>query len=470
MKKFFDHIKKQDKLIKLTFLLIVFFFFLYTKVFVLHNRISFGWDQEYFSNVVWDILNNHKFTLLGPRVNNDLGFFLGPYFIYSLVPFYFLGNMSPWSLYFFLITINLSFAILSYFILKKIFTERLAILFILLWSISPMLQQIEFTPWNPSFIPLGVLLTIFILKKINNNPASKSWWLILGLIQGLFLHMHMQFAFVTFFCIIFLIHTLTYKSIPKKNYFLSLLAFFLTFTPLIIFDLRHNFLNSRLFINFFIEGGGNIKDYHAYIPVLLNFLNPLLLFSSTIFLSIIYLLVLVLSLYLTYKRKKFFRSFYLAFTALLILTPLVFSLYGIRPSEYYFLYLIPFLYIFLIDLFKDKKGNIILFFYICLIILYNINKISEKTKYDFRSLAAKEKVVKVLKEKIGNKKYSISFYGEDGLDTGFRYLMKYHKLNVSFDGKNELIEIGIPARETSTKVGIYAITFTKNNKPGIYKE
>ena len=81
---------------KTVFILIsLFFVFMFLRFYNIEERIIFDWDQEQFSYQIKNIVENKDFTLLGPRANNDRGFFLGPYFTYLLVPFYMFRNLHP---------------------------------------------------------------------------------------------------------------------------------------------------------------------------------------------------------------------------------------------------------------------------------------------------------------------------------------------------------------------------------------
>src|SRR3989339_69194 len=85
----------------------------------------------------------HNFTLLGQRVNNDAGFFLAPYLTYLLVPFYVIFKLSPYSLYFFVIIANILFFGASYFIIKKVFSQKHALWFLIFWTVNFMAQTYD---------------------------------------------------------------------------------------------------------------------------------------------------------------------------------------------------------------------------------------------------------------------------------------------------------------------------------------
>ncbi len=115
---------------------LIFIVFAYLRFYNLQNRIIFDWDQEHYAYEIKNIVQNHKLTLIGPRANNDKGFFLAPYFTYLMVPFYLITNLHPNGSIYFLIAYNLLFYGLSFFVVKKIFNLPSAILFLFFWTIN----------------------------------------------------------------------------------------------------------------------------------------------------------------------------------------------------------------------------------------------------------------------------------------------------------------------------------------------
>ena len=134
-------------------LIAVFIIFAFLRFYNLDQRINFDWDQEQYSYQVEKIIKG-DITLIGPRINNDTGFFLGPYFTYILVPFYLLRNLHPTALIDFVETYNIIFFIASYLVISKLFSKKHALMFLLLWSVNSLLVVYDTLPLNPLLIPL----------------------------------------------------------------------------------------------------------------------------------------------------------------------------------------------------------------------------------------------------------------------------------------------------------------------------
>ena len=77
------------------YLILIFLLFAFTRFYNLEYRVIFGLDQEQLAQQVWNIVRHGDLTLLGPRANNDLGFFLAPYLTYLLLPLYVVTGLYP---------------------------------------------------------------------------------------------------------------------------------------------------------------------------------------------------------------------------------------------------------------------------------------------------------------------------------------------------------------------------------------
>lgn len=445
-------------------LLMLFCLFLFLRFYLLSERLIFEWDQQQFSNQIFDIIVNKKLTLLGPRVISDAGFFLSPYFTYLLLPFYLISSLDPLVLVWFLILVNLIFFITSYLVIKKIFSQKTSYLFLFLWTFSSQLITYDTTAWWPVLIPLGVLLVWYWLAQITKKFLSTKYWVFLGLTLGFFLNMHFQFIFIIIFAFIFLLQlSLSKKNLPKQKIKLFgclILALGITFLPIILFDLRHNFLNSKLFINFLFHAGvvldRNQTSFFNWIPVLTNLFQQFLFTKNQLLTIVFYLFIAVLSFeqISTTKKDLFKRYFFTSFLIVWGLMILLFAWYGHRPSEYYFLVFLPFIIILIIDFFKKNKLALIAYLltYVVINQANSIDRYNRKT-YGYKTgLIKKREVVFRIKKIKGP--FRIFFNGYPGVDNGFHYLLRWQKIESNEKSKKHL-EIYFPEINSKKKESRY---------------
>jgi len=412
-------------------LVVVLVLFLFLRFWQIDNRIQFNWDQERDAWQIKEILAGN-FTLIGPRVLGADNFFLGPYFYYLLAPFYFFSHLHPRGMIYFLLFYNLLFFSFAWLFLKKRFSKKVAFPFLALWAVNPAIIKADVICWNPVVIPLLVLLLWFWLEK---TKSEKGWfWPTgLGFLLSLGINFHFQFMFIIIFAIAYLVFD-KFKEI--KKWFLIAIGFLFGFLPLIVFDLRHNFLNTKLLLKF-IERHGQAGNWLAWRPVIQNYFQDGFSFPFPSLVAALILPILGFILLIQYKKiSVFWRSAGFLF---LIILP-VFAIYGQRPSEYYFNFLWPFLILMLAKLLSNKKNwALIIFLFLFVFSFYHSFKSIHSQPL---SLHSKEVIIKKIAEY--NKPVDVYFDVPLGRETGYRYLLDYYQVEINHKA-NHAFEIVIPA-------------------------
>ncbi len=457
--------KRRQIIIEFFLIGLVFILFAFFRFYNLDRRIGFDWDQERDANIIKQLLINHKLTLIGPRVVSESGFFLGPYFIYLLAPFYLLSNFHPQGLIYFIIFYNIIFFAFGYLILKKIYGPYHSLVFLFFWGVNFLLIKFDINSWNPILIPFGIIIIWLILYKIFKNNVSSDW-LFLGLSLGFFVNMHFQFIFITLFSAFFLIlYQIKKKAFDFKNVIISILGFLIMFIPLLIFDLRHHFLNIHAFINFFFfQKTKTNYDPNVWLTVFTYFLQPVIYLRSELLAKLFYFILLLIIIYLSQRKKKIHKLFYYSTLFLWLIFPLFFILYGKRPSEYYFVFLYPFIFISLIDFAFTVKKNYLVYLLILLLFICNIQNSISYLRDNVFSLYYKDLAIKKLKKLTENKKFNISFDVLPGRDNGFRYLIDYYQIKPTGNWQDPLVQIRIPPKEDDIRIKAFGIKIPKELK------
>jgi len=438
---FWNHKHNRIQLLLLAALFILYFL---PRFYNIQHRIGFDWDQEKIATEVRNVVRDHKLSLLGPRANNDLGFFLAPYFNYMMIPFFLLTGLHPWAFVIFLIIYNLVFFIIAFFVVRNMFSNQVALSFLFIWALNTVLFEADIGPWWPVVIPLGVIITWNLLWNIYYTNTRHDWAL-LGLTLGVFVNMHFQFVFIIAFSAVFLIlHARKTKQFALKTTIL-LCSFVAVFTPLFLFDLRHQFLNTNLFLHFFTNSDANMPhDMFSWIPVLTNAFLPFLFIKLTWLTYLFYGIVGSTMIYLTMKKKKFARLFYISSLVLWGLTLLGFAIYGKRPSEYYYIFTYAFIIVALSDLLITLNKKYILYTLLIVYTLFSVPLIITKISTIGLSLYKKDRAIQKLKTLVEGKKCNISYNVPLGRDNGFKYLVEYYKIKQTGNWSDPLVEIRIP--------------------------
>ncbi|PJE63812.1 hypothetical protein COU89_01205 [Candidatus Roizmanbacteria bacterium CG10_big_fil_rev_8_21_14_0_10_45_7] len=435
-----------------------------TRFWQLDQRIIFDWDQEQFSNQIYDIITLNKFTLLGPRVTDDLGFFLAPYFTYILVPFYLLTNLDPSALIIFMVAINSLFFIASYKIISKMFSASHALGFLALWTFSSYHVKYDSIPWWPIYLPLGVVLVWYLLNRIRTKNRSLDWALLGGSL-GFFSNMHFQFIVMGVFCGLYLFLMFRNNKTVVFAWTKAALAvgsFLIMFTPLLLFDLRHDFLNTNLMLGYFVRSGtATQKDMWVWREVFANTFIPYT-YMRSVAVSLIIGAGLIWGAWWLGKNStdKAKALFFTATAYLLILIPVIFAAYGKRPSEYYFMVFFPFITLVIAHLLVKLSKTIAVVLFV-FYILGNMANIRYELVTNPQGLAAKKSIVMKIKERVGDNNYTISFDGPPNTDTGFKYLLKVRSMPYGLTENYSMIGVHIPAKPGDVVQQPYGITIPK---------
>ena len=451
-------LKKFSFLIPLLFVFLIFSFF---RFYHLNERVIFDWDQERDAFIIKQILTENKLTLIGPRVLGPEGFFLGPYFTYLLTPFYFITTLHPQAIVLFIVLYNLTFFALAYWLLQKLFNRQTALIFLLIWSLHLSLIEIDQIAWNPILVPLMVVFSWFFLAKYFKKP-SLFFSLIIGLIIGMGINFHFQLIYLIPFSLVFLIN----KKLNFKRIMTFLIGIGLTFLPLFLFDLRHQFLNTRLLINFLTPKNGG-ADLFAWLPVWQNISSGFGGFNLPFFPILFYLLPLGMIIFLwRQEAEEFKKKFYLAATILWLIFPFGFTIFGQRPSEYYFNFLYPFLVLFLtLFLIKVMRKWQLVFLLLLFLLLFKGSQLVSRLGPKQLGLSYKEKVVLRIGEIAKKEKFNVSYSVPPGMDAGYHYLFDFYQVNPSQNSDDPLFQIVIPPQEVDETYGRIGLKIPPGFKP-----
>jgi hypothetical protein len=241
------------------------------------------------------------------------------------------------------------------------------------------------------------------------------------------------------------------------------------FLPLFIFDLRHQFLNTKAFFNFFFGSEKALnKDLSIWWSVFGNFLKPLILvgdpFKNQWPTKIFYFLNLFIIFFLQKKEKGFKKRFFQSSLILWIFFPLAFMFWGKRPAEYYFIFLYPFIYLTLINFFTKIKKSLILIFILIFIFFSTKKNIFSTFKNNYFGFYYKEKIAKIIKEKTKGKKFNISFDVPLGMNHGFNYFFDWYQIKQTGDFSDPLIEVRIPPKKNDIVIDKIGIKFPQELK------
>jgi len=356
----------------------------FLRLYHLESFLTFLGDQGRDAIVIKRIITGQHFPAIGP-VSSVGGVFLGPFYYYLMAPFLLLWNFNPVGLGYGVAIISIIGFLASYIIVKKEINKKTALIFTFLIAFSATNVSLARFSWNPNLLPLFSFITLYFLKKTLEKIKNKKKIIVITGFFGAFLAFSIQLHYLALSLIItssiFLIwgliknHKKNRWLLVKKNIviFLSFIFFNL---PLILFDIKNHFLNSKNFLKLFNEQSGSIKPTYLARLVEVNraFTGFILNIHTTEKLSIAFtLLIIIASSYLIMKKTPKKNSFLIINLVNLIVFLIVFSfLFTPRYPHYYGIIYYSF-FLLTSFIFSRLRGGKNIFTVIILIVYFYLN-------------------------------------------------------------------------------------------------
>ncbi len=240
----------------------------FLRVYNLKDSLQFQGDQGRDAMIVADIFKEKDPVFIGP-VTSVGNMYLGPLYYYFMMPFLWLSYPSPMGPVYAVACLGILTVALVYYLGKKIVGEKAALWATAFYSLSSVVITYTRFSWNPNPAPLVSLLMIYWTYQA---WQKKPWfWPLVSLAFAVLLQLH-YLALLTaggagVMWLIDLGQRLK-KARAKTSWqpllkllwpsLVALLVLLLSFTPLVLFDYKHNWLNLKAFQNL-LFGEPNFK-------------------------------------------------------------------------------------------------------------------------------------------------------------------------------------------------------------------
>lgn len=453
---------KRSHLILIIILLIALFFRTYKIV----DRFEFAHDGDLYSWIVKDIALDHHFRLIG-QLTSAPGIYIGPLFYYLLVPFFILTKMDPVGTTIFATLLGLITTLSYYYVFSKVFSKSVGLIGSFLYAV--LLTTVNSDRWVVPTITTSLwsIWYFYTLIMIARGKFYIFW--LLGILVGLIWHIHI--ALIPTLLAVPAAVFFSQKVFDYKQIVIFLISSFIASIPLILFEFKHNFIQTQSFIeNFTIRQEGAAVGFYK-IQVVLNMINKninQLLFAPNSFgwtSNFLFTIIFLISGIFLIRHKLILLKEIIPLYAWILGPILFFSLSRSPVSEYYFtnsnvVYLagisLTFHYLFK----KFKKGKIIVLTILCLIFLKNIFFLITENYYNKGYLEKKATVNFIVEDsKIKNFPcFSINYITSIGENVGFRYFFYLKNAHIAVPGRGSPVySIVIPdefaLKEVKTKFG-----------------
>ena len=417
---------RKNKL-ELTILLLILSLAAFLRLYRIEDFIVFLGDEGRDVLVVKRMIVDHKWTLLGPTASVG-GMFLGPIYYYFMIPFLWAFRLEPVGPAIMVALFGIATVFLVYKVARELFGPASAILASLLYAVSPLMIVYSRSSWNPNILPFFSLLTIYFLMKA--LVSDKRFFLGVGACLGVALQLHYLASFL-FFVILVAVLLFEKRKISHFSFLISHFSsgFLLTFSPFILFELRHRFPNTKSLWRFIFAGKEVAFRLKRFLPIISDVFFRLfktVVCANNVFLALPLLLFVFFWARLSLRSNKFSKK-----QAILLLWislgSLLFGFYQKPIYDYYlgFLYPAPFLLIGLVV--ENVKKNKIFFsaFLSLILIIFGLNfKDSPAFGGANRQVENTKENVRMLLEQTGEKPFNFALIANGNSDHAYRYFME----------------------------------------------
>ena len=413
--------------LELIILILILLLAAFLRLYKIEDFMVFLGDEGRDALVVKRIIIDHRWTLLGPTASVG-GMFLGPIYYYFMIPFLWAFHLEPVGPAIMVALFGIATVFLVYKVAWDLFGSTSAILASLLYSVSPLVVVYSRSSWNPNILPFFSLLLIYSLMRA--LVSDKRLFFAVGACLGVALQLHYLASFL-FFVVLAAILSLE----PRKiiHYPLSIIhflsGFLLTFSPFILFELRHGFPNTQSLWQLIFAGKEVSFRFSRFLPIISSVFFRLfdtVVCDNRFFLAMPLLFFVLVGAWLLFKQKHLSYEE----TVLLLwvsLGCLLFGFYQKPIYDYYlgFLYPAPFLLLgFIIKNLADNKILFTAFLSLVLVIfVFNLVNSPAFEVPNQQVLRTKENV-EFLLEQTKMKPFNFALIADGNSDHAYRYFME----------------------------------------------
>src|SRR3989338_4767104 len=445
----------QDPFNRIFILILLFGILL--RFYQLEGFVTFLGDQGRDAIILKRIVTFEHFPAIGAP--SSVGqVFLGPFYYYFIAPWLFFSGFNPIGPAIGVAFFSSIFLVIAYVAITELFNKKVALVSVFLLAFSEVLINFSRFSWNPNLLPLASFLLFYVLVKgLKDHDMKKfviSWALFSISIQ-----LHYVSLALTMPIVLVLIHYLyVNRKRTSKNLipiFAMGVSFFILSLPLLVFDLRHSFLNSKNFITLFtdsksIAGSGFQEIFNTFTA--LNVFAFRQNFHA--FFSLLLLILLILSMIFTWKQKRQLSLLILFFLIGLLIT----SFYTGRKIPHYFGALYSYYYIiiayFVTQIFWNKKLGIFLVMFLIGFIFMNIQGYSFLFNHPNNQIQKAQEVARLIDQNISINRYQVTSLPHQYSDSTYRYFLEiWKKRPIEKDSLEKAEELFVVCEDECTPIG-----------------
>jgi hypothetical protein len=224
---------------------------------VINKNALFGLDQGRDYLAAYNIVVHHKLTLIGAEAGSGVagisGIFHGPGYFYLMSVALILFHGDPVGGEFIMFLFGVAALVLAAWVGYKIWGKLGSVLFLFFTAVSPLIVSQSRYVWSSHPITVFVILALYFVYRIPDKPNV---FAPLAVFFAGFTYNSQLGVAVPLTVSILLALPLIFRVRDWKVYVWVLFALGLAFFPMILFDIRHGFMDVRSAIAYVQSGTG----------------------------------------------------------------------------------------------------------------------------------------------------------------------------------------------------------------------
>ncbi|OGD92729.1 hypothetical protein A2697_01020 [Candidatus Curtissbacteria bacterium RIFCSPHIGHO2_01_FULL_41_44] len=214
-----------------------------------------------------------KVPFLGPTASVG-GFYLGPIYYWLAAPFLAIWRLDPVGPSYMVALFGVGTVFLLYKFLKDTAGLYPAFLASLLYATAPLIVRYSRSSWNPNPLPFFALLLIYSLYLAisRKNPL---FFVLAGLCFGVVIQLHYLAIMLVPISFLIIVLNTNFRHLPKALLLITA-GSLLSFSPFLIFEIKHHFPNFKTIYEFTTRGSTHGFKTYNYLWLTSNMGNILL--------------------------------------------------------------------------------------------------------------------------------------------------------------------------------------------------
>jgi 4-amino-4-deoxy-L-arabinose transferase-like glycosyltransferase len=438
----------------------------FLRLYRIGEYMTFLGDEGRDAIIVRNLLVHADPILIGPGTSVG-GMYLGPLYYYFMAPFLVMSNFSPIGPAIGVALLGVATIYLGYLSGLEVCGQYRGWVGSGLCALSRRVIIYSHSSWNPNIMPFFALLSIYSIWRVWKKKEYN--WLIAAAIsfafvlQSHYLGVLLGPVLLVYYCLS--VYELRVESYKNKNRqlitrnlitrsLIALFTFLFLMSPLLAFDIRHDWMNSRAFYKFVTvrQETVSIRPWTAIpksYPIFEQINASMLTAKNEPAGQIVTVLIIASILFILIKRKEnILHSTYYMLLLWLITGLIGFGIYKQHIYDHYFgfMFAIPFLLlgVFVEDRIKLKNKTVNIFIILGILYLILINlKASPLLQTPNNQMKRSENVANKVIELSGGDKFNIAVVAERNYEGGYQYFLEKNKAKI--------VEIDAQIPDTITK-------------------